>query len=256
MGQPRKTDSTADKPPYTFTTMHDLLRDAVFKMSEEKRALDDPATIPAIIHLMHVANFLQRRVRFPHEKWLSPTALEQALQIWVDSGENMPPQRRQDREDHRSISLGNVPGAGSVPFGAIHHRSPVLTIADEGQRVAAALALAALNKPVGEPDAVDPYVRYRQHVSALLSGKGDNRYCARLREKARTPLLVRPIKKWKDYAWDVWQVFLGEFGGETEELDSAAHRFIRFTAKAITGETAGEYAVPTYLSNRRQQKRR
>src|SRR5262245_7155005 len=67
-------------------------------------------------------------------------------------------------------------------------------------------------------------------------------------DQERGPLLERSIRRWKDYAPDLVEIFCSELPNLGE---AAAYRFIKWTALEITGEKTTEGAVKSELNRER-----
>jgi hypothetical protein len=195
----------------------------VFKKPQKRHVLDEPAMAPAITHLMHIANVLQHKAQCSqYEEGLSLQLRMHAWTFWVTTG-HMPAYQQSDENfpagGRGIVDLGNVSATGGSPYGHGLHRQ-------------------------GSPFTITPYnpdVISRQYVFDLLSGNAPGTYRDWLAKSARTPLLGKPIRRWQDYAPDLWQIFRSEF--HPDPGNQATFRFIVLTAEAITGEAPGFYAV-------------
>jgi hypothetical protein len=238
MPRTRKTNrgpkETATVAPFTFTTMHALLRGKVIKVEKNRSAisLDDPA----VAHLTHVANFLQWKVRaIPHKENFNMATYLRTWSAWVDTG-IMPRQR-----------YGCIEPAGLVE----RQRWNMLDTA-AGQHGVDKKALAALTER--EPVVLAARMHALNLVCGVVRGDGrDSPYCIWLAEMKKPSLLARPIEQWKDYAPDLRKIFHTEL--RPAPGDSAAFRFIELTAPTITGETTTFGAVRTELLRGCWQKR-
>jgi hypothetical protein len=131
--------------------MHDLLRDEVFKTSEEKRALDDSKMVPTITRLMYVVNVLQDKAQFRQsEHGISLEMQRYDWQDWVTTG--IPPSQRPSKEqlDPKPDQEGTgVPIAEWKPYGpyGLHAGGSFVLAAENSQRQAILATLREIGAP-------------------------------------------------------------------------------------------------------------
>jgi hypothetical protein len=253
--------------------MRDLLRDKVFKpgyrarvsdwhLSEEKCALEDPSMVFIITRLMHIVNVLQHKAQFLQpEGGISLEMQRYYWQDWVTTG--VPPSQRPTKQQldprhaepgQQDVAIAGVPSTEHRPFdnrGPQRWGSAVLAQAIKLDEILppTMVAMSEVMEPV-TAEAVEPAAR--RHVLDLLSGKiPGNRYCIWLAKEARDPLLAIPIRRWTNYAPDLFEIFRSEPWPnplkDLADFDLTVFRFIAYVVPAITGETLKPSAVSTEL---------
>jgi hypothetical protein len=233
--------------------MREWLRYEVLGKPQERCALDEPAMVPTVMRLTPLANVLQHKAQFLQpEDGISPAVQLRDWILWVTTG-IMPAQRQLDpryaEPGQQNVAIAGVP---STEHRSFDHRglqlgsSAVLAQANLEKAVAEHPALAQVNNTQEAVKLQEAVKRARQYVFDLLSGNAPGTYRTWLAEKARPPLLVKPIRRWPDWAPDLWQIFRSEL--RPDPGDSAARRFIAYVAApAITGETLTDNAVKLEL---------